>query len=640
MSALRGRTLRGRTLRNGAPSAPFLATATLLLAGCGPGADGSSDGASSASSADAPVFRIEVPEATVQEMDAMGMEMPLFGRLYVVIDRLPGAEGGPASGAPASGAQPDREPRTRVGVAGVPFWGVDVRDVAPGSELTLTPGAAGVRGYPYPDLSALPPGEYRVQAVLSSWTTYRRADGHVLELHRETGEGQNPWISPGNAHSAVGTFRVGPGGTVDASGRGAGGGASGGSASGGGEVRLVLDRVIPPIQPMEEGEVLELGNPRDREQVRFVKIRSDLLSEFWGRDMYLGANVLLPAGYDRDLDRAYPVVFHLGHFPGDRSPFGFEPGAPGQGRTAGFADFWSSGEAPGMFVVTIRDANPYYDTSYSVNSPNVGPYADAILQELIPHLEREFRMVGAPWARLLAGGSTGGWEALALQVFHPREFGGSWAWCPDAVDFHAFQIVNVYEDANAYELDRGWITVERPGSRRPDGNIQYTMRHEGHFELAVADRSRSGGQWAIWEAAHGPVGADGYPRPIWDHETGVIDRETAEYWREHMDLHHYLRTNWSRIGPDLRGKIRIATGDMDSFYLELAVYRLEEFLNEATNPVADARVEYGRRRPHCWLGESPDRPGQEINYREFVLEVADHMVRTAPPGAPMGWRGR
>jgi len=391
---------------------------------------------------------------------------------------------------------------------------------------------------------------------------------------------------------------------------------------------------------MEEGEVLELGNPRDREQVRFIKIRSDLLSEFWGRDMYLGANVLLPAGYDRDTDRAYPVLFHLGHFPGDRSPFGFDPGAPGQGRTAGFADFWSSGEAPGMFIVTIRDANPFYDTSYSVNSPNVGPYADAILQELIPHLEREFRMVGAPWARLLAGGSTGGWEALALQVFHPREFGGTWAWCPDAVDFHAFQIVNVYEDANAYELDRGWITVERPGSRRPDGNVHYTMRQEGHFELAVADRSRSGGQWAIWEAAHGPVGADGYPRPIWDHETGVIDRETAEYWREHMDLHHYLRTNWSRIGPDLRGKLHIATGDMDSFYLELAVYRLEEFLNEATNPRADARVEYGRRKPHCWLGESPTRPGEEINYREFVLEMADYLARTAPPGAPMGWRGR
>jgi hypothetical protein len=587
---------------------PHAVPALVLLlwtAGCAPESEDAIASAAFSSTS----FHIDIPAATIEGMAGLGMETPVKGRVYVVIDRVGGDAG-----------EEVEEPRRRVGVTGVPFWGMDVRDVAAGSELRVEPGAEGVRGYPLLDLSSLPEGEYRVQALLSAWTTYRRADGHVLELHRETGEGQNPWISPGNAHSDVITARLGPDGPS--------------------ELRLSLDRVIPPMQPLAEGEVLELGNPRDRHQARFVKIRSELLSEFWGRDTYLGANVLLPRGYDENTDVRYPVLFHLGHFPGDRVPLGFEPGEPGSGRTAAFADFWMSDAAPGLIVVTIRDANPYYDTSYSVNSANVGPYGDAITRELIPYLEEEFRMIRAPWARLLAGGSTGGWEALALQVFHPTLFGGTWAWCPDSVDFHAYQIVNIYEDANAYELDHGWVRVERPSNRAPDGNVRYTMRQEGHFELAVADRSRSGGQWAIWEAAHGPVGEDGYPRPIWDHETGVIDRGTAEHWRERFDLHHHVRTRWSELGPDLRGKIHIATGDMDSYYLELAVYRLEEFLQSATDPPAEARVEYGRRRPHCWIGESPERPGEEINYRELVEEMGAYLARRAPSDAPMGWLPR
>jgi len=573
-----------------------------LVAACG--SEGDPPTAQNAASVSATSFEVHLPAETFEEMERMGMETPLHGRLYIVLDRFeePDPDGDEAP-----------EPREQTGVTGVPIWGMSFRDAGADQTFTLTPGAEGVRGYPLTDLSELPPGDYRVQALLSSWTTYHRADGHTLELHRETGEGQNPWISPGNAHSPVETLTVGQNGPSD--------------------VRLSLDRVIPPMQLLQEGEVLELGNPRDREQVRFVKIRSELLSQFWGRDMYLGANILLPRGYEEATDRHYPVLLHLGHFPGDRTPFGFEPGEPGSGRTAGFSDYWMSEDAPGMFIITIRDANPYYDTSYSINSPNVGPYGDAITQELIPHLEEQFRMVAEPWSRVLAGGSTGGWEALALQIFHPTYFGGAWSWCPDSVDFHNYQIVNIYDDENAYELDQGWIRVERPSNRQPDGNIQFTMRQEGHYEMAVGDRSRSGGQWAIWEAAHGPVGEDGYPRPIWDHETGVIDRETAEYWQENVDLHHHLREHWSEIGPDLEGKLHIATGDMDSYYLELAVYRLEEFLESASDPPARARVEYGRRQPHCWLGESPERPGEEINYREFVEEVGAYLAERAPADA-------
>jgi hypothetical protein len=554
-------------------------------------------------------FELRLDSAAAAGMAGLGLEVPVNGRAYVIVTR-----------------DSAREPRRQVGVAGVPLWGVDVHDWRPGTSVVLADaprgpdggggGAAGgspgaydtgvVAGYPLDRIAELPAGDYYVQGFVNVYTTFRRADGHTVRLHQDAGDGQNPWISPGNAHSAVRRVRLDP--------------------AAGGTVVLELTDVIAPIEPVPPGGTLQQGNPQDREHVRFVKIRSALLSEFWGRDMYIGANVLLPRDHAANPGRRYPALYHHGHFPGRSAPFGFGSGAR-QGRAAGFDEFWLSDDAPEMVVITIRDANPFYDTSYSVNSANVGPYGDAIVHELIPHLEREFRLIPGRHARVLAGGSTGGWEALAMHVFYPDEFGGSWSWCPDAVDFRAYQIVNIYEDANAYTLDRGWLEVERPGMRRPDGNVLYTMRDENRFELAVGNRSRSAGQWAIWEAVYGPVGPDGYPQPIWDPHTGAIDREVAEYWRSHYDLTAHLRRSWPVLGPKLRGEIHVAVGDMDNYYLELATYLLQEFLDSA-DPPADATFEYGRRQPHCWIGHSRERPGEQLSNSEFVRIVGEYLQRT------------
>lgn len=281
-----------------------------------------------------------------------------------------------------------------------------------------------------------------------------------------------------------------------------------------------------------------------------------------------------------------------------------------------------------MILVSVRDANPYYDTGHSVNSANVGPYGDAFTEELIPYLEQEFRMIPEPWARTLAGGSTGGWEALAIQIFNPRYFGGTWGWCPDPVDFNWYQIVNVYEHENAYQSGNEWVKVERPNNRTPDGEIISTIRQEMGYERAIGPNGRSGGQWAIWEALFSPVGSDGYAAPIWDRVTGEIDHEVAEYWRENWDLHHHLRTNWQTVGRDLAGKLHIATGDMDSYYLNNAVELLEETLSDLENPPPGAVFEYGRRKPHCWIGYSPWRQGEDLNNSEFV-RVVDGYWRNA-----------
>jgi hypothetical protein len=542
-------------------------------------------------------FVVELSEAAAAEIGALGLEVPVAGRVYVVVSPE-GVEAG------------DDEPRTQVGIRGVPFWGTEVEGLEAGGEIVLAPGTDDVIGYPFGDLSELPPGSYRAQAFLNVHTTFDRADGHTVRMHLNSGAGQSQWRAPGNAFGPPVSITVSDGGGVEA--------------------RLTVDEVIPPTHRVPEGGSLQQGNPTADPGglLRYVKIRSDALSDFWGRDMYVGANVLLPARYAEEPDRRYPVLFLMGHFPGTRAPFGYsdDPEASvDSGRGTGFSEFWRSADGPDLVVVTIRDANPYYDTGHSVNSANVGPYGDALLDELIPHLEDEIRIVSEPWARVLAGGSTGGWEALAVQIFNPDDFGGAWGWCPDPVDFHDYQIVDVYEDENAYRRGGPWVYVEQPNNRQTDGTVITTIRQEMGYERAVGPNGRSGGQWAIWEALFSPVGEDGFAQPIWDRVTGDIDREVAEYWRENWDLTHHITTNWATLGPKLAGKLHIAVGDMDSYYLNNAVERMQVAMGELTNPTPDIEFEYGRRKPHCWIGYSRERPGEDLSNAEFVRIVIDHL---------------
>jgi hypothetical protein len=543
------------------------------------------------SNAGSPTFTIQLTERAATEIAALGLEVPVTGRAYVILTR-----------------NDETEPVRQAGISGVPFWGMEVRRLSGSEEVTLVPGAEGVRGYPFQDFSSIPAGEYTAQAFLNVFTTFHRSDGQTVEMHLNSGAGQSPWRAPGNAVSEPVRIRVGLGGD--------------------GAFRLSITQVIPPMEDVPGGGTLQQGNPPDRgDLVRFVKIRSEALSAFWGRDMYVGANILLPSDYWANPDRHYPVLYLTGHFPGRSAPFGYtdEP-VEDRGRSAGFSEFWRSPESPKLILISTRDANPFYDTGHSVNSANVGPYGDAFTKELIPFLEEQFRIIPQEWARVLAGGSTGGWEALAIQIFNPDFFGGAWGWCPDPVDFHYYQIVNVYEDENAYETGSEWVRVERPNARRPDGNVTSTIRQEMHYELAVGPDGRSGGQWAIWEALFSPVGPDGYAAPIWDRVTGEIDQQVAEYWRENWDLTHHLMTNWATIGPKLAGKLHVTVGDMDSYYLNNAVELMEEALKGLSNPDPGASFEYGRKKPHCWIGASPWRPGEDLTNAEF-LRVVDRYLK-------------
>jgi hypothetical protein len=146
----------------------------------------------------------------------------------------------------------------------------------------------------------------------------------------------------------------------------------------------------------------------------------------------------------------------------------------------------------------------------------------------------------------------------------------------------------------------------------------------------LGTHGRSGDQWNIWQAVYSPVGADGYPKYIWDPMTGVIDHQVAAYWRDHYDLRYILERDWATLGPKLAGKIHLYVGTMDTWHLNNAVYLMEEFLNKATNPPANAVVEYGDRKPHCWSGH-------ETAY--WFRQLEERILKTAPAGADLtSWR--
>jgi hypothetical protein len=494
---------------------------------------------------------------------------PVTGMVYLAISR-------DNQTAPIQQADPE----------GAPLFSKFVEQLQPGAAVTID---AADRGHPVASLRDIPAGDYWVQPFVNVYTRFPRSDGHTVWLHMDQWEGQKWKRSPGNLYGDPVKLHIDPAAAAP--------------------IRLVADKTIPPIKV-----------PADTDMVKRIKIQSQVLTKWWGQPIFLGATILLPKDYDKHPEVHYPVNYIQGHF-SLHAPGGFGMGGE-------FDRLWLAEDTPRFIYVTLQHPSPYYDDSYAVNSENNGPYGEAIMQELLPAIETRFRVIRQPWARMLSGGSTGGWIALAHQVFYPDFYGGTFGSCPDSVDFNYHQIVNIYKDPNAYVIDHGWMTVDRPTRRRPDGNIVSMMKDENHYELTVGDKSRSGGQWDIWEATYSPVGKDGYPRRIWDKQTGAIDHAVAETWKKY-DLLDVLKTNWATLGPKVAHKINAYVGDMDSYYLNDAVENLNAFLSKAENPKWTGEIVFQRRAPHCWGPRAP----------ELLEKMTKQIDKYAPQGADTkSWR--
>ena len=493
---------------------------------------------------------------------------PVTGRVYFIVAR--------------SG---DSEPRLQIGRTGTPFFGRDVEKLAPGQAAVIDVTDLGT---PVASLKDLPPGDYVVQAFVNLYAEFPRADGHTVWMHDDQWEGQHWNVSPGNLYSQPQTLRI------DAATE---------------RIRLSADQVIAPVTV-----------PADTVFVKRFKIQSPLLTKFWGRPIYLGATVLLPRDYETSTVK-YPILYRQGHF-SLAAPLGFEEGSD-------LHRAWMQDDFPRMLVVTLQHPAPYFDDSYGVNSVNVGPYGDAIMQELVPEVERRFRVIGEPWARLTDGGSTGGWISLAHQILYPDFYGGVWSYCPDSVTFTDVEGINVYTDDNAYYRTIDWRTVPIINTREVNGHVRLTSEQRNHMELVNGTKGRSGQQLDIWSAVFGPLGSDGYFEPLFDKRTGVVNRQVAEYWREHYDLLEYLKRHWSTVGPKLVDKIHVYTGTMDNFFLNNSTKELEDWMKTTENPHYEGFFLYGDGKGHCWQGPEP--------IAERLKQMAVHVARHKPEGMTTPW---
>jgi hypothetical protein len=519
-------------------------------------------------------FQITFPEAAHTG--------PITGRVLVMITRTDSmTRFGSPQRVPA-------EPRQQIGRSGVPVFGRDIERLAPGQTATID---ASDLGFPVESLKDIPAGDYFVQAVVNVYTEFHRADGHVVWMHNDQWEGQNATTSPGNLVSEVRKVHLDP--------------------AAGYTVKLDAGRVLPPITV-----------PADTKWVKRIKIQSPMLTKFWGQPIYLGAVILLPRDYETATIR-YPVHYIQGHF-SLAAPSGFA-----DDTANAFYREWTRDNFPRFIDVTFQHPTPYYDDSYAVNSPNNGPYGDALMQELIPYIESHFRTIHEPWARILSGGSTGGWESFALQIYHPDFFGGVWTYCPDPLTYTDVEGVNVYKDVNAFYKQYEWRREPTINSRTLQDEVGLTSEQRNHYELVMGTHGRAGEQLDIWEAVFGPLGSDGYFQPMWDHRTGEMHREVAQYWSDSTDVLHYMQRNWTTLGPKLIGKLHVYVGSWDTYFLDRNTREVEAWLKTTTNPHYEGFFMYGDRKPHCWTGP--------VTTAQRHVEIAQYLLTTKPEGTTTPW---
>jgi hypothetical protein len=524
---------------------------------------------------------------------------PVTGRVFVVLTKSD---------------KPDPRIQILEPASSPPFFAADVSNIRPGQAMVLD---ASSIGYPLTSINALPAGDYTAEAFLWKYVEYHRADGRTIWAPEQWGP-QVFSVEPGTLYSATTKVHVDP--------------------KAGTTLHFTLDKVV------SEKDIVSLlggeGYDTDTPWIKHIRILSPSLTKWWGRPIYLGATILLPKGYDQHPNSHYPVVYNQGHYY-QPVPWDFTtdkstetPAAAAAGKRGGtgtgyeFYEAWNSDNFPRFLMVTWQHPCPFFDDSYAVNTANCGPYADAIMNELVPYIETRFRVLREARARFTEGGSTGGWESLALQLQYPKFFGGAYVFDPDPIDLSAFQQIDLYHEDNAFWLqipDDPWHKYAHYFERTPSGQPLASEEALSQYELVMGSHGRSQYQLDGWWAIFDPVGPDGYPAPMWNMQTGVIDKHVVQYAHDHgYDLVAYMKEHWPTIGPDLVGKLHFIVGDMDSYYLNLAVYKAEDLLTSLKDPDPKATFQYGRpMKGHGW---------HPMTWAQLLEEMAQDVRNNTPPG--------
>ena len=301
-----------------------------------------------------------------------------------------------------------------------------------------------------------------------------------------------------------------------------------------------------------------------------VDLESKLLSEFYGRPIRMKAAVVLPPSYFDNTTARYPVVYDI----------------PGWGGThynvaSNSRRYRKNAEGLDRILVILNPDGPLGHHTFT-DSANNGPRGRALVTELIPDIERQFRVIAEPAARLLVGQSSGAWASLWLQINYPDFFGGAWTTSPDPVDFRSFvgdtdiyaPSANVFYDA---DLRHRTQAVAR-------GQQLLSVKEFSDMERVVGD----GEQLGAWESVFSRRAADGNPERLFDRTTGLVDPAVAQSWKK-FDLRLILETGWETLGPRLAGKLHIYVAREDTFLLDRPARLFAEALAKLKG---DALVEF------------------------------------------------
>lgn len=356
---------------------------------------------------------------------------------------------------------------------------------------------------------------------------------------------------------------------------------------------VLLDPKAPPKQPLTFvlDRIIAERKFVETERVKLVDIDSKLLGLFHGKPMRLRAGVILPKSFAADPKRRYPVVYEI-------------PGFGGDHFMALNAVTRNTSDRDGVEMIhVILDPSCRLGHHVFADSANNGPCGQALIEELIPHIEAKYRGLGVPAARFVTGHSSGGWSSLWLQVTYPDFFGGVWSTSPDPVDFRDFQRIDLYApNANVFTDNK---RQKRPLART-DGKPSIYYQSFSDMEVVMG----RGGQLFSFEAVFSPKGADGRPCKLWDRHSGAVDPRIAESWRRY-DIRLILEQNWPTLAPRLAGKLHVYMGAEDTYYLEGATRLLGESLKKLGS---DAVVEIVPGRDHRTLLDSAmrQRIGREM----------------------------
>jgi len=333
----------------------------------------------------------------------------------------------------------------------------------------------------------------------------------------------------------------------------------------------------------------------ETDSIKLVTFQSPVLSAFWGRPITMRAVVVLPPSYAKTTRATYPTIYRVHGFGGTH--LGAERSAPGLLKKM------ADGTLPEMINVYL-DGSCALGHHEFADSPNNGPWGQALTREFIPHLESKFRMDKVARGRLLTGHSSGGWSTLWLQVNYPDVFGGTWSTSPDPVDFRSFSSI----DLTKVPADNFYYLGDKPRNIfRYKGRDVFSWSQFARFAQVVGEY---GGQIESFEAVFSPRGEDGRPMPLFDRRTGAVDPAVQKAWSRY-DISRLLVSNWRTLGPKLKGKIHVVVGTVDNFHLEEAVYLLRDTL-KGLGSDANFEVIEGRDHMDLFQGDLADRIVREM----------------------------